>query len=215
MQCTAKSKRSQQQCRRHATPGRRVCHIHGGKSPIGPAHYKHRTGRYSKFLPSRMAAVYDDVRNDPKLLELRDDIATVDARIIDLLQRVETGEAGSLWREALGVMATFRAEQRIQSVEGMTRAFIELERVIQQGADDYAVWDEILQLMEQRRKLCLAEQRRATRACEQMSAEQAMMLMRVLVGIVKKHVPDQAALGGIASDIQALIHRNGHEASLN
>jgi hypothetical protein len=31
-QCTAKSKRSKEQCQRWAVRGRRTCHLHGGKS---------------------------------------------------------------------------------------------------------------------------------------------------------------------------------------
>lgn len=31
-QCTAKSKRSQQQCQKWAVRGRNTCHMHGGKS---------------------------------------------------------------------------------------------------------------------------------------------------------------------------------------
>lgn len=36
MQCTAKSKRSQQQCQKWAVRGKRTCHMHGGtsKGPI-------------------------------------------------------------------------------------------------------------------------------------------------------------------------------------
>ena len=34
--CAAKSKRSQQACRAPAVKGRKVCHMHGGKSPGAP-----------------------------------------------------------------------------------------------------------------------------------------------------------------------------------
>jgi hypothetical protein len=40
-QCVAKSKRSQVRCKKGATPGKNVCHMHGGKSP-GPKTEKGR-----------------------------------------------------------------------------------------------------------------------------------------------------------------------------
>jgi hypothetical protein len=66
MRCKAKSKRSQEQCKRHATPGMSVCRNHGGKTPIGPRLRQFKTGHRSKFLPSRMAADYYAAEQDPK-----------------------------------------------------------------------------------------------------------------------------------------------------
>src|SRR5918992_3542816 len=97
MQCRAKSKRSQVQCRKAAVVGREVCSMHGGKSLVGPAVNTYRSGRHSRYLPVRMAAKYQEAEHDPELLSLRDQIALVDARLADLLARVDTGESGSLW----------------------------------------------------------------------------------------------------------------------
>src|SRR5262249_52499599 len=100
MRCRAKSKRSQERCKRWATPGREVCRMHGGRTLIGLAAPRLKTGRYSKFLPIRLAADYERAAHDPELLSLRHELAVVEARIIDLLGRVDTGEAGGLWHRA-------------------------------------------------------------------------------------------------------------------
>lgn len=56
MQCTAKSKRSRQQCLKWAVRGRNTCHMHGGtakgpKTKVGKAHSQraaYRHGGYTK-----------------------------------------------------------------------------------------------------------------------------------------------------------------------
>src|SRR3712207_8368067 len=55
-QCTKRSKRSGNRCRKDAMIGKEACHMHGGKTPMGPGSPHFRHGRRSKFLPSRLAA---------------------------------------------------------------------------------------------------------------------------------------------------------------
>src|SRR5215813_8022692 len=98
MQCSAHSKRSHEQCKRPATPGRHVCHIHGGKTPAGIAAPRFKHGRYSKYLPTRMLPSYRKALQDQSLT-IFGEIALLQARIDDLLQRVDTGESGKLWAD--------------------------------------------------------------------------------------------------------------------
>jgi hypothetical protein len=123
MYCKATSKRTKERCRHHATPGREVCRHHGGRSLLGPASPSLRTGQFSKFLPSRMAADFERAVHDPALVTLRKEIATVDARIIDILKRVDTGEAGAIWVQAQDAMATFGEliDSKRKLVEAETR----------------------------------------------------------------------------------------------
>jgi hypothetical protein len=214
MQCHAKSKRSQSQCRNPAMKGLKVSRIHGGKTPRGPASVHYKDGRRSRFLPSRMFQEYASALHDPELISMRRDIALMDARIIDVLQRVDTGEAGSLWRQAQAAFAKFRQEQDKNNVDGMTLALMQAERLITQWAADYAAWHEVGDLIEQRRKLCESEQRRVTMAHETLNQEQALALMGQVVAVVKRHVPDPQILTAIALEMQALGHqRNGHHVS--
>jgi hypothetical protein len=210
VQCKATSKRSGQRCRNPAMRGLDVCRIHGGKTPRGPASVHYKTGRYSRFLPSRLFARYQGAVRDRELMSLRQDIALTDSRISDILQRVDTGEAGSIWREAQATMARFRREQAKQHIDGMQLALRRVERLIARGAADYAAWGEILELLEQRRKLCESEQRRLTMAAEVLTQAQAMSLVGEVVDVIKKHVPDRQALAAIALEIQGLAHHHGN-----
>lgn len=178
--------------------------MHGGKTPMGPGLRQFRHGRRSKFLPSRMAADYHACVDDPALTELRQDIATIDARIIDVLKRVDTGEAGVVWRKAQAAMAKFEREQAQGHVEAMEVVLGQVRHLIMRGASDHAAWDEVGNLIDRRRKLVDSEQRRIALASETLSAEQAMILLTVIVGIIQRHVTDREVLRAIASDFQVL-----------
>jgi hypothetical protein len=206
MQCRATAKRTQLRCRKHAIRGREVCRVHGGRTPRGPASVHWKGGRYSRHLPARLAAQYEVAARDPKLTELKSDIALVDARIIDLLQRVDTGEAGIVWRQAQAAMAAFEREQARQNVDGMKLALEQVQRLMTHGAEDYAVWEEISELIEQRRKLCDSESKRLVMLQQMLTVEQAMLLLETVTAIIQRHVPDRQTLQAIAFEIQGLVH---------
>src|SRR4051812_1922543 len=79
--------------------GKAVCMMHGGKSPVGIASASFTTGRYSKAIPPRLLDRYHAAEADPARLALDSEIALTDARLADLLGRVDTGESGALWRD--------------------------------------------------------------------------------------------------------------------
>jgi hypothetical protein len=184
--------------------------MHGGKSLTGPAAPGFKHGKYSKVLPVRLAAHYAEASRDPELMSLRQDISLVDARIIDILKRVDTGEAGSIWREAQAAMKRFRLEQAKNHVDGIMLAITQVERLMSQGAGDYAAWAEIVELIDARRKLVESESRRLRDAHETMTTEQAMTLLAVVVDVIRRHVTDHQALNAIAAELQALGHHHGN-----
>lgn len=69
--------------------GRAVCGLHGGLTPRGLAspHWKH--GRYSRDLPSRLAARYIEARDDPDALDLLGEIAMIDTRLGELAANLD------------------------------------------------------------------------------------------------------------------------------
>lgn len=86
MQCGAKT-RSGAPCKsKSMTNGR--CRMHGGKQPApGITHPNTKTGRYSKDIPTRLAAGYQQALSDPDLLQLNDEIRLTDSLITDLMDR--------------------------------------------------------------------------------------------------------------------------------
>jgi len=97
-QCTVKSKQSGQRCKRYAVFGKTVCVIHGGKSPGGMASPNLKHGRHSKYLPKGLLEKYKTALADPELLQLHDEIALIDARLAEVLGKIEAGaDASQTW----------------------------------------------------------------------------------------------------------------------
>lgn len=108
-QCTARSQRSGERCRGWAVPGKTVCYQHGGAPGIGrPVVH----GRYSQAFQRSPAlqALYEAMRDDPKLAETANEIAVLRA----LLHRYLDQYGESLHPEALRIVQDF--------AEGITRA---------------------------------------------------------------------------------------------
>ena len=118
MRCIAKSKQSGQQCKRHASPGAAVCVMHGSKSPKGPASPTWKDGRHSRVLPRRLLAAAEASLRDPNKLALEDELALIDARVNDILKRVDSGESGQLWRELRQTWRVYETARRAGDTAG-------------------------------------------------------------------------------------------------
>ena len=205
MQCQAKAKSTQVQCRRRAVSGKKVCTVHGGLTPGGIAspHFKH--GRYSKYIPERLSERYHESINDPEILALKMDISLVDARLEDLLSRVDTGESGALWKTAQSVFLDFRSANASGDADKMAVALTGLNRILNLGVDDYKAWDEIGGMLEQRRKLVESERKRLIDMEMVITVERQMILLAGVVSIIKDNVTDRKTLSAISADIRKLV----------
>ncbi len=126
-QCAGTSKRSKQQCKRNAKPGRAVCKIHGGDTPVGLAAPNFKTGRYSKYLPAGLTERYVAARIDPELLSLRDEIGLVDTRITEVL--TSTSDSATPLAAVWGTLEPL-IEQRRRLVESEHKRLHVLHSVI-------------------------------------------------------------------------------------
>jgi hypothetical protein len=194
-QCTARSKRSQQRCRHYAMHGTTVCYHHGGKTPRGFALPQTKTGRYSKVLPVRLAQTYQEAKENQYLLSLRDDLAVCESRLMDLFQRVDTGESGQLWQALRAAMEAFSTAQATHDVPGMDRHFATLRDLITQGSDDYQAWSEIYRVWESRCKLTQQEAKTLMTMQAMVTTEQVTTMFGVIIDTIRKAVLTHADEG--------------------
>lgn len=199
-QCGAKT-RTGGICKQPALPNGR-CHYHGGKSLAGLASPRLSHGRYSKVLPARLSARYEEARQDAALLELRDEIGLVDSRIVDLLARVDTGESGAIW-QALKAAYLDLQRARTDPIKAALALNV-IGELITRGHADYAAWGEIAAVLEQRRRLVESERRRTIELQQTISVNQAMVLVTALLSSIKAHVQDRATLAKIQDDFSRL-----------
>ena len=203
-QCAAKSKRSGEQCRRPAMAGKAVCYHHGGATPGGMNSAQYKSGRYSKYLPERLRAQYEATQQDPDILMLRDEIALADARLTDLLTRVDAGGSGTLWMDLKKLLQQLGTGVETADLDVARAALKGLAGVVQKGSSDAAAWQEVQAVLMLREHLVRSERQRLVQMQQMISVEQALLLIAAVTESVRRHVSDATALRGIAGDLVRL-----------
>jgi hypothetical protein len=97
MQCTATSKKTDQQCKRRAVVGYTVCQVHGAGSAVqgreGGRPATH--GRYSRLKRNALRDLIAEYERDPNPLDILPELAATRALFQDYIERYDE------WREAL------------------------------------------------------------------------------------------------------------------
>lgn len=209
--CGAKT-RGGTPCQRRPVAGSKRCRLHGGRTPRGEALPQFKHGRYSKSLPSRLTARYQEAMNDPELLNLRAEVALVDTLLADRLAALDTGGGSAVFKE---LVTTWKQLLRLQAAGRTKEAGVvltEIGQLIDAGHQHAGVLEDIARLIDQRRKLVDSEQRRLVAMQQMLTTEQAMTFVSVVMGAVKAHVSDRDALAAISAEIErhALNAGDGH-----
>lgn len=215
LRCQAKrANGSGEHCGAWAVRGRRVCKMHGGLTPApGPGHPAYKHGRYSKVTPRGIAALYHAGLSDPRLLEMNDELALLDARAAQLLNRAATGESEARWtlvQEAMRAVLSFQAQG---DADNLDDAIGELGKLVFAGSD-YDAWREVIAVIDARRKVANTERSRLQAAQQTITIAQLMAMMAALSGIINSRVTDPVLKSEIADDIRRLLMREGHAAEL-
>jgi len=184
--------------------GKTVCYHHGGKVPQGIALPQTKHGRYSKHLPTRMLATYEAAKIDPEFLATRDEIAVIDARLVDLLKRVDTGESGATWKQLRSEFNEFQKHMAAGETADMRTALFTMTALIQSGGSDEAAWADVRSVINQRTRLVESERKRLVEMQQMVSSDQAMLMVRSLVASVRDHVRDPEILRAISDDLSRL-----------
>lgn len=199
--CGAKSKSTGQPCQRWAMANGR-CQVHGGPTPVGPAHGAYRHGRHSKYLPTGLAEKYRQGLADPDLLSHRADLALIDAKIFDLLSSGDLPGV-SYWqqiRQALG-----EADKALYGYA--PPEYRVLSDLLHNGLTNETRWSEIATWLDLRRKTADGERKRLVALQQMITVEQAMALITQIVEVVNDHVSDRAILAAIGSEVRAVLSR--------
>lgn len=190
------------------------CRIHGGKSLAGIANPCFKTGRYSKYLPARLAERYEEAISDPELLALKDDIGLLDTRIASVVSALDTGESQEAWSSLFALWSQLDQEMQALLDEGetpetMERTVASLGETVKRGLSEGYVWSEIRGLLRERASLVGAEQKRLVEMQQYVTATQAMGFVASVMASVRRHVSDRSALAAISSDLTGLSLRPG------
>jgi hypothetical protein len=198
MECGALVVKKGRPCTRAAMANGR-CQVHGGMTPHGVAspHFKH--GRYSKYLPTRLADRYEEAERDPNLLRLDGEIALIDVRLRTVLDGLGRGESPDLWELLQEAWTNYE--------DGQANAIDRIGGIIAQGIAEQHTWKELRSLIRDRVRLVESERKRLVELNQMITAEQAMLFMAAVVDTVRRYVSDRDALARISHDLRALSVR--------
>lgn len=206
LQCTAMSRRSGVQCKGIAVVGSRTqkCRMHGGKPVIGAAVHGFGPGRYSRYLPSELDAIYRESLANPDLIEMGDHIALLEARMQHLLGSSNAGDPVPKWsqiKELFGALAT-----AILSVDTdkSIPALEQMNAMIDAGIKWDTTWNQVMDTMEQLRKLTDTEVKRKKELHQMIPIERVMVMMAAVASAVKRNVKDPDQIAAVYRELDML-----------
>lgn len=197
-------------CRRLVKEAGLRCRLHGGgaNKTVGAANPAFKHGKYSRYMPERLAAKYIESARDPELLANRQEIAVLDARLAELLGRVDTGASSRLFGKAREAFIGFRNALDRSDKETMQIHLQTLDATLGHAVGDYAAWDDIRQSLETRRKLVETEMRRLEKMQHLHTAEELQSLLSAIAHIAKRVIRDPKVLNEFTLSVLELGQRD-------
>lgn len=185
-------------CQQPAVSGGSRCRMHGGRSLKGVAHPNYKHGRYSDYMPEKLLHGYRRQLSDRNLLHQRDEIAAVDAMLFEALEKMSDDDSPGvwvklrrLWREA--VEASDGGDARAAATKMSV-----IDELIRRGADYFDQREDVLYLIERRRRLVDSQSRREVQERLMISYEDAAAMYRDLADAIHDVVTDKAQVRAIA-----------------
>lgn len=186
------------QCDQDATRSSPTCRLHtGAGTAIGGRFYT--SPRYRGFLPEKLATLYEEALKRPDLLDMKDHIAVLDAKMQSVFE-----EMGSLnvpsWEH-------LRIEiERLTDPDLGPSAKVNLLEYARNGTDYDSKWNQVHVIMEQQRKLVDTEVRKQKDLNLMIPVDRVMVLMASVGDIIKRHVQDQETLAKIKREMGMLMN---------
>lgn len=198
-------------CKQYPITGRNRCRLHGGATPVaGPTHPNWKHGRRSKLfshLPSKLRASFEASITDPDLLSVRSELALVDSRLHELLDRLNSGEthdrmvklSTTIHQLQSATNAPDPSLPAIKAIADRARALIDVSF----GED--SVWGKIQDTISSRISLTETERKIAEMKQANVAADRLQILLHQVLASVRQHVINlpggDTAISGVAVDI--------------
>jgi hypothetical protein len=183
--------------------GSDYCKEHGGYLPSGIAHPNFKHGRRSRlaaampaYLREKSESALEDWEN---LTDLSDKLSAQEAMLVDLYEKLPTGESGETWRalkehwaayeEAERGLLTCRGDgkahdkwesQRVQALESV-------KYLISEGAAEWQTREAIGKELDRYTNIAAVETKRREKAAN----VQSMFLVKALLGIIQQYTANE------------------------
>ncbi len=198
--CGAKT-RSGGVCQQPAMENGR-CRLHGGKSLKGIASPTLKTGRHSKYLPVSLMDNYHEHLGDDNRLVLDPEIALIDTRMGEVIESLGDYEGSAAWLQLYALKCKY---QDAKNDGERLLVLIEIFNVIDMGASHVSKWNELLAIIDARRKVVESERKRLVEAEQVVTVDRVMLLASALLNAVKTHVTNPSIRAAIQVEFTRLV----------
>jgi len=185
------------------TTGR--CKLHGGMTLRGSDHPRATHLRYSKYAPDKIIEKYEAMMNDPKMLNMREEIALVRARLSELLEGTKEERSDALWDQLNDEMGKMRRARGRGDIAGLTTAVTNIERVIERGFNAREAWAEIGDQMDRLSRIVTLERRHIVAMKYLMTVEDVGVLFTQITQIIQVNMRDENERRTAVRDLRGLL----------
>jgi hypothetical protein len=128
------------------------------------------------------------------VLDLTDRIKVLDARLIDVIQRADSGESGERWKQLKAEWDKAHEARAAGDTEAMATALNEVGKLITQGLSDWNLWAQIEDSIVKTTKVVESQRKRAIENSEMLTAIDARAMFRAMAeamrSAIDRHVVD-------------------------
>lgn len=219
--CQAWSYNKGRQCMGLAMAPTDKCRVHGGKNLRGISSGTYKTGRYSKYvnvLPKSVLEIYRQVENNPDYLKLKDEIELIDSRLVQLSGQIATRTSSQIFEHLTTEIQRFdQANRRLNRASNIqdesvreremnkhrqeaAEAMANLRQHIRDGSREWWIWNDILNLIENRRRVVETERKLLIDMQMLIKLEDVAVLADALMASVRENVKDKDVRQRIQTD---------------
>lgn len=174
-------------CTRQAVAGYNFCPNHGGPNPKNDYWGVGRpmtTGSNSSFALTRLASKYQEMMKNGRLLSNRHSIEIIRDRVVTLFERLDENDAP----DRLALIEKLWERYKIQKDSGQNVEMVitaaQIDKAFDAARTDFAVWNQMIQLLDLDRKMVESEVKIAREIKAIMTAEEAMEMVAKLMASI-------------------------------
>jgi len=181
-----------------------------GDAPAGAMTPNQDSDDFRGSLPVHIATRYERAALNLDPTSLTRLIALLDVRIQNALTGLDIGDSTLLWERLRAAADTLVAIEH-EPADSETRearrrtAIHNLVTLIDHGLDERVAWDEVVTLIDRRRRLCSTEMRRRQLNRALLATAEYERWQHHIGEVLVKHIPDADTLAAISDDLDQIV----------
>jgi hypothetical protein len=191
-------------CKKYTVQGRNRCRLHGGKAPIGAEAPQFKNGVHSKYARSLkqldVIKEFNEIRSDPDLLRMDDEIALLAMRIGNLVETIGDNPPIQFKDLARNVRQIRDAWKQGDNQRAQAQVMVLLD-AIDEGAKQESRMDELYQAIEVKRRVTETETKRRVQASKTLTADEVAIILARIHSVIENNVDDPATIQKIGYEL--------------